>query len=89
MFSSHAFILSFLLIFLAYIKHKLIPIKKELFWYLLVCIGSVAIEVFLVNVGGAWEYSNKSFLNIPIWMAFFWGVIGTSIIVTYDKFVNI
>jgi hypothetical protein len=86
--SSHTFILTFLLILLAYIKHKLIPIKKELLWYLIVCIGSVLIEVLLVNIGGDWEYSNKHFFNIPIWMAFFWGVIGTSMVVMYDKFVK-
>jgi hypothetical protein len=87
-FSSYTLILSLLLIILAFVKHKLIPIKKELLWYLIVCVGSVFIEVLLVNVGGAWEYSIKHFLNIPIWMMFFWGVIGTSIIVIYDKFVN-
>lgn len=87
-FSSYPFILSFLLILLAYFKHKLIPIKKELLWYLVVCIGSVLVEVILVNVGGLWEYSDRHFLNIPIWMAFFWGVIGASIVVIYDKFVN-
>lgn len=88
LFSSYTFILSFLLIFIAYVKHKLIPIKKELLWYLVVCIGSVLIEIMLVNVGGLWEYSNKHFFDIPIWMAFFWGVIGTSIVVMYDKFVK-
>lgn len=86
--SSYTFILSLLLILLAYFKHKLIPIKKELLWYLVVIIGSVLVEIILVNVGGLWEYSNKHFFDIPIWMAFFWGVIGTSVVFMYDKFVK-
>ena len=73
-----------ILILLAFAKHKLYPIKKELFWYLLIGFGATFIEVILVNFGNAWSYSAKHFLNIPLWMSFFWAILGTTIISLYE-----
>lgn len=86
LFSSSSLVLSSLLISLAYIKHRLILIKKELLWYLLVCLCGGVIEVLLVNIAGAWAYDAKLFFNIPVWMPLFCGIIGTTIIVFYEGF---
>lgn len=81
-------IFSILLILLAYAKHKIYPIKKELLWYLLICVGGAVVEIILVNFGHGWSYSNPQLFGIPVWIPLFWGVVGTSIIVLYDGMVN-
>jgi hypothetical protein len=79
---------SILLILLAYAKHKLYPIKKELLWYVLICVGGAIGEILLVNVGHGWSYSHPDFFGIPMWIPLFWGVVGTTIIVTYDGLIH-
>lgn len=79
---------SLLLVLLAYIKHKIYPIKKELLWYLLICGSGAIVEIILINFGHGWSYMNPDFLGIPIWIPLFWGVIGTTIVVLYDGMVN-
>lgn len=80
----HATLLSFLLLLIAYIKHKIIPISKELLWFILVSVGGTFVEVLLVNIAHAWSYATPHFLGIPIYMPIFWGVVGITIIVLYD-----
>jgi hypothetical protein len=84
---NHGNVLSILLILLAYIKHTLYPIKKELLWYLSICIGGAFVEIILVNVGHGWTYSTPDFLGIPVWIPLFWGFVGTNIIIVYDGLV--
>lgn len=79
---------SVLLILLAYLKHKLFPIKKELIWYLLISVGGAIVEVILVNLGDGWRYSNPDIYGIPVWIPLFWGLIGTTSVVLYDGLVN-
>jgi len=88
LFAKQAILLSIILILIAYVKHRIYPIKKELLWFLLLCIGGAAVEVLLVNSDSAWSYSTAQFFGIPVWIPLFWGVIGTTIIVLYDGFVN-
>lgn len=85
-FANSYLLLSGLLVILAYLKHLLIPIKKELLWYLIIALGGAVIEVALVNGPHAWEYTYGQIFNIPIYMPLFWGVIGTSIVVMYEGF---
>jgi len=87
--SKQPILLSIILIFMAYIKHIIYPIKRELFWFLFVCIGGAIIEVLLVNSGSAWKYSVSQFYGIPIWIPFFWGTVSTTIVVIYDEFIKI
>lgn len=79
---------SILLILLAYIKHKIYPIKKELLWYLFICVNGAIVEILLVNFGHGWTYSNPNMFGIPIWIPLFWGLIGTTIVVLYDGLTN-
>ena len=82
----NSILLSILLILLAYLKHKLFPIKKELFWFLIIAIGGAVVEIILVNIGQAWNYATQHFFGIPIWMPLFWGVLGTTIVEVYGAF---
>jgi hypothetical protein len=79
-------IFSLFLIALAYIKHILYPIKKELFWYLLICVAGTIVEIVLVNFGHGWTYSNPDVFGIPLWIPLFWGLVGTTIIIVYQAF---
>ena len=81
---NHVIVFSILLILLAYAKHKMYPIKKELLWFVLICTGGAIVEIILVNFGHGWTYSNPNIFGIPIWIPLFWGLIGTTIIVGYD-----
>lgn len=85
---NYVLIFSICLMILAYIKHKIYPIKKELLWYLLICIGGAVVEIILVNIGHGWNYENPDFLGIPFWIPFFWGLVGTTAVVLYDGLVN-
>lgn len=85
---NHVVLFSILLIFLAYIKHKIYPIKKELLWYFLISVGGAFVEIILVNFGHGWRYSNPQFFSIPVWIPLFWGLVGTTTIVLYDGLTN-
>lgn len=84
----HAVFLSALLLLLAYIKHRLFPIKLEWAWFALICVGGAFVEVLLVNISNAWSYASTQLFNIPIWMPLFWGVVGTTVIVMYEGLVE-
>ena len=84
LFHSTALVLSLVFIALAIVKHIVIPIKKELAWFMLVFLGGAVVEIVLVNIGRAWVYSNPEFLGIPLYMPLFWGLIGTSVISLYQ-----
>jgi hypothetical protein len=77
-------LLSGLLLLIAYGKHKMFPIKSELLWFSLICVGGALTEILLVNFGGAWSYASSQLFDIPIWMPLFWGVVGTTVVVAYD-----
>jgi hypothetical protein len=85
---NHVAIFSILLMFLAYAKHKMYPIKKELLWYVLICVGGAIVEFILVNFGHGWSYTSPDFFGIPIWIPIFWGLVGTTVIVIYDGLIN-
>lgn len=81
-------VFSILLIVLAYIKHKIYPFKKELLWFVLISVCGAIAEIVLVNFGHGWSYSNPNFFGIPIWIPFFWGLVGTTTIVLYDGLID-
>jgi hypothetical protein len=83
-FGKQDILLSILLILIAYAKHRIYPIKKELLWFIFISLGSAIIEIFLVNIGNAWTYTIKNLFGIPLSMPLFWGLLGTTIIVLYE-----
>ena len=72
------------LIIIQLIKHKLIPINKELLWFFIVGMGSVLGEIFLVNVTHAWSYANPHLLGVPFYAPLYWGILGTTLVMVYD-----
>lgn len=86
---NNVILLSIVFIILAIVKHRIYPIKKELFWFLLISIGGGIIEIIMVNFGHGWVYSNPNFWGIPLWIPLFWGLMGTTVIVLYDAITNI
>ncbi len=72
------------LLALAYIKHKIFPIKKELAIFSLIVFSSAVVEIILVNMTHAWSYTNAQLFDIPFWPPIFWGLLGTSLITFYE-----
>jgi len=88
LFSNQAILLSIILVLIAYAKHKIYPIKKELLLFILISVGGAVVEILLVNSGSAWNYSSSQLFGIPFWIPFFWGVMSTTIVVLYDGLIN-
>ncbi len=88
LFNQAPIILMILLVALAVGKHFVVPIKKELFWFVLVSVGGALVEVVLVNMGNAWTYTNPQFLGIPLYMPIFWGLVGTTTVTLYQELVG-
>jgi hypothetical protein len=86
--ANNVVLLSFFLLGLAYVKHKLYPIKRELLWFLMISLGGSMAEIVFVNMSNAWSYSNPQLYGIPLWIPWFWGVVGTTLIVAYDGLTN-
>lgn len=78
------FLLSMILILLFLVKHKISPIQKEYPLFFTIFVLSYLVEIMLVNIGKAWEYSSYYFLNVPIWASLFWGIIGVSSLSVYN-----
>jgi hypothetical protein len=85
LFQDKAYIASIILIALTFLKHGILPIKKEFNWYMMICTGGAIVELTLVNVGDAWSYANPQFFGLPVYMPLFWGLIGTTVINTYQE----
>jgi hypothetical protein len=66
-------VLSGLLVVLAYTKHKVYPIKKELLMYIVVGVVATTAES-VAMFAGPWVYSVKQLINFPIWLPFLWGL---------------
>lgn len=81
-------LLAVLLIAIAYAKHRIMPIQKELMWYCLILFGGGLTEIVLVNVGQAWSYTNAQIFGIPLAMPLLWGLLGTTLVSMYEGLVK-
>lgn len=86
--SKHSVVLSFMLVLIAYIKHRIYPIQKELAWFMLLSVSGALVEILLVEGAHAWRYETQHIFGIPVWMPIFWGVVGTTIISVYEGFLR-
>ena len=87
LFWKNSLLLSFLLILLAYLKHKLYPISKEFLCFVIAgLIGSLGES--LVIFRGSWSYTSPNFFNIPLWLPLLWGLAGTTGIVLYEALIR-
>lgn len=69
------FLLIGTLLIFAYLKHSLIPIKKELQIYIISAILGLGVES-IIMLSGAWSYKTAHILNFPVWLPFLWGLAG-------------
>jgi|SRR3989344_6574555 len=75
-FWKNTILLSTLLLITTYLKHKLVPIKREFLWFVIT--GTIGIfgESFIMT-SGPWSYARPSIINFPLWLFFLWGYAGT------------
>jgi len=72
-----------LLVIISFLKHRVIPIKRESDIFVISgLIGSLG-ESFIIT-GGAWSYANYQLLNFPIWLPLLWGIAGITGISMYE-----
>ena len=68
------FLLFCVFIVLAFIKHLLSPIKRELLYFVLAGILGTGSECLVMYIGGnPWNYNNTTILNFPIYALSLWG----------------
>jgi len=77
-----------ILVLIAYMKHRVIPTKRELLWFGLISVGGLVVEIILVNVANEWRYASPHIFGVPVWMPLFWGVIGTTIVPLYEGLIE-
>lgn len=68
---------------LAIFKHRLIPIKIELLWFVISAFVGAGAES-LVMLSGPWSYTNINILNFPLWLPFLWGLAGITGVTLYQ-----
>lgn len=67
--------LSPILVVLFIIKHKVLPIKKEIVWFVISgIIGSLGESLMMLT--GPWSYSYTDVINFPAWLPLLWGLAG-------------
>ena len=82
-FWKQSLLLSILLISLAFSRHKIYPLKKELLWFILIgAIGSIGESIVILR--GAWSYGQAHLINIPYWLPLLWGLAGTTALTLYQ-----
>ena len=85
LFWKNVWLLSVFLVILAIIKHFLVPIKKEYFWFLLIGSLGATTESLIMYLGNnPWSYETVSFFNFPVWLVFLWGLAGTTFLTLYE-----
>jgi Zn-dependent protease with chaperone function len=75
------------LIFVAYGKHLVLPIEKELTWFIIIGFLGAMFENIIIY-SGAWYYPQVFFIHIPLWLPFVWGVAGTTGVSFYKGIVE-
>ncbi len=76
-----------LILILAYVKHRLLPIKKELILFLVIGLLGATFENIIIY-SGAWYYPQVFFIHIPLWLPFVWGISGTSAVTLYEGIIG-
>lgn len=50
--------------------------KNIIFIYALCFVVGPLMEVIVINIGGAWSYTEPHLVGIPFWLPFLWGNAG-------------
>lgn len=67
---------------MAWIKHKLFPMRLDLLVFVLVAVMGAYAESMIV-LSGAWSYANPQIAGIAIWLPAMWGLTGVSLPTSY------
>lgn len=65
-------------IFLVLILLKIWNKKRDFYFYISGAVIGSLLEILAVKVG-VWQYANPTFLDIPLWLPFGWGLSGVLI----------
>lgn len=78
------YLLAVVLAAIAFVKHKLYPLRFELLWYCGVAVLGAYAEALIIAEGGAWSYAKWQYANIPVWLPAIWGLVGISLMTAYS-----
>lgn len=84
LFWQSGWMVSFLFLFIGYVRHRVDPIQHEFIWCLMAGFGGGVVEAVLVNFGHAWTYASPHFFGIPMYMPIFWGIVSAAVIALYE-----
>lgn len=76
------------LIAIAFVKHKLFPIRFEWIAFCGVAILGAYAESGIIIASGAWHYADAQIAQIPIWLPAIWGLVGISLMTAYSAIVE-
>ncbi|OGM18940.1 hypothetical protein A2955_04430 [Candidatus Woesebacteria bacterium RIFCSPLOWO2_01_FULL_37_19] len=86
-FWKNTFLLTLLIVGTTLLKHKILPINKELLWFIITAfLGSSGESIIMSS--GPWSYSLENVINFPLWLPFLWGFAGTLGISLYQGIIE-
>jgi len=77
------YVLSGVLVAIAWLKHRLFPIRFEVLWFCGVAALGAYAEAWIITDSGAWSYANWQVAHIPVWLPAIWGLVGISLMTGY------
>jgi hypothetical protein len=83
----YSLLLSLVLLMTAVIKSKILPIKKQLVWYVISGFMGTGAESLIMR-SGPWFYNRPEIFNFPVWLFFLWGLAGVLGISLYKEIVK-
>ena len=78
-------LLAFILLLLSMIMLKIDWHKEILVLYIISLIFGSVSEIVIINLGGAWAYTEPHLWKIPIWLPLLWGNAGVFVKYIYDS----
>lgn len=82
-----AVFLAAVLVILFILKHRVIPVEKELLLFIFGALSGPVCELIVIS-NGAWSYTQPDLFGIPIWLPFLWGLAGVTGVSFYQGMIN-
>ena len=81
-------VLTILLILLSVVANRLWHQKHDIIFY---CTGAILgpIVEIICTANGVWRYEHPTFLNVPLWVPFAWGIMAVMVTRIAEPFVKI
>ena len=82
---TQSFLLTAVLIFLAFLAQKVSPIKKAFVWFVIVSILGPSMESLMIGLGNhPWTYTTPLIFNVPLWLFPLYGLAGIVLAILYE-----